>query len=243
MSGDRKKRSSGRADPDVAAARRMGDALEESGEIEKAAAVLAKAAGRATRDAGLLMDLGYARLAAGDGAGARDAFERALTLRPADALIRRPLAQIYESMGKPAEAAAALAGISPEGASPRMLGDLARLYLGLKRYRQAEETCKALQRIDPEHALLAQHGMTLCRIKQGDWRGALDVALSATRLDRYDLTTAFLAYAKDRLFKSVPDAARREAELNERFLAELREHDVIHAEDEGTSGADEVIIG
>jgi len=242
MSGDRKKRS-GRTDPDVAAARRMGDALEARGETEKAAAVLAKAAGRATRDAGLLMDLGYARLAAGDGAGARQALERAMVLRPADALIRRPLAQIYESLGKPAEAAAALAAISPEHASPRVLGDLVRLYLGLKRYKAAEQACVALQKIDPEHTLLAQHGMTLCRIKQGDWRGALDVALSATRLDRYDLTTAFLAYAKDRLFRSVPDAAPREAELLARFLAELREHDVIHAEDEGTFGADEVIIG
>jgi len=242
MSGDRKKRAGGR-DSDVEAARRMGAALEERGEAGKAAALLAKAAGRATHDAGLLMDLGYARLAAGDAAGARQAFEKALVLRPADPLIRRPLAQIYESLGKPAQAAAALAAIPPGGASPRVLGDLARLYLGLKRYRQAEEACAALQGIDPEHALLAQHGMTLCRIKQGDWRGALDVALSATRLDRYDLTTAFLAYAKDRLFRSVPDAPGREAELLARFLAELREHDVIHAEDEGTFGADEVIIG
>jgi tetratricopeptide (TPR) repeat protein len=189
----------------------------------------------ATRDPDVLVELGYARLNAGDAAKARQAFERALALRPGDALIRRPLAQIYESAGKAKEAADTLAAIPPAAASPRVLGDLARLYLGLKRYGEAEEACAALRSADPEHALLAQHGITLCRIKRGDWRGALDVALSATRLDRFDLTTAFLAYAKDRLFHSVPDAARREAELVERFLAELREHEDAHAEDDGAA--------
>jgi tetratricopeptide (TPR) repeat protein len=254
MSGDAKKRSGhvgrkGAAKPasDVAAARRLGDELEERGDPGGAAAVLEKAAGRATGDIDLLVDLGYARLTAGDPAGARDAFERALALRPGDSLIRRPLAQIYESLRKPAQAAAALAAIPPEAATPRVLGDLARLYLGLKRYREAEETCRALVTSDPDHALLAQHGVTLCRIKRGDWRGALDVALTATRLDRFDLTTAFLAYAKDRLFHRVPDAERREAELTERFLAELREHDEAHAGDEGSgaagTGMEEVVGG
>lgn len=219
---------------DVLAARRLSDSLEERGDLKGAAEALERVAAGATRDPDLLVDLGYARLNAGDGAGARRAFERALALRPADALIRRPLAQIYESAGKAQQAAETLAAIPRGAAAPRVLGDLARLYLGLKRYREAEEAFVALRGGDPEHALLAQHGITLCRIKRGDWRGALDVALSATRLDRFDLTTAFLAYAKDRLFHRVPDAARREAELVERFLAELREHEDAHA-DEGAA--------
>jgi tetratricopeptide (TPR) repeat protein len=218
---------------DAGIARRLSDALEEEGDLKGAAAVLERVAGRATRDPDLLVDLGYARLNAGDGAGARRAFERALALRPTDPLIRRPLAQIYESLGKPKQAAETLAAIPAGAASPRVLGDLARLYLGSKRYREAEEACDALRKRDPEHALLAQHGMTLCRIKRGDWRGALDVALTATRLDRFDLTTAFLAYAKDRLFHRVPDADRREADLVERFLAELREHEDAHADERG----------
>ncbi len=240
---DRGKRS---AAGEVEEARRLSDALEERGDPRAAAAVLEKAAGR-DADPDLLVDLGYARLTAGDAAGARGAFERALALRPSDALIRRPLAQIYESLRKPAEAARTLAAIPREAASPRVLGDLARLYLATKRYPEAEEACRALVTRDPDHALLAQHGVTLCRIKRGDWRGALDVALTATRLDRFDLTTAFLAYAKDRLFHRVPDAERREAELTERFLAELREHDEAHAGDEGGAaagtGMEEVVGG
>jgi tetratricopeptide (TPR) repeat protein len=230
---------------DAEAARRLSEALEERGDLKGAAAALEKVAGAATRDPDLLVDLGYARLNAGDTAGARRAFERALALRPTDALIRRPLAQIHESLGKPKQAAETLAAIPRRAASPRVLGDLARLYLALKQYDDAEAACSALRASDPDHALLAQHGITLCRIKRGDWRGALDVALSATRLDRFDLTTAFLAYAKDRLFHRVPDADRREAELVERFLAELHEHEDAHAEDEGAAPGtvDEEAIG
>jgi tetratricopeptide (TPR) repeat protein len=222
---------------DADSARRLSDALEERGDLKGAVAALERVAGGATRDADLLLDLGYARLNAGDTAGARGAFERALALRPADPVIRRPLAQIYESLGKPKQAAETLAAIPGAAASPRVLGDLARLYLGLKRYPEAEAACRALGSRDPDHALLAQHGATLCRIKRGDWRGALDVALTATRLDRFDLTTEFLAYAKDRLFYRVPDAERREAALTARFLAELREHDEAHAGDEGGEAA------
>ena len=221
---------------DADIARRLSDALEERGEIREAAAVLERVAEGAP-DPEVMVDLGYARLSAGDTVGARRAFERALALHPTDSLIRQPLAQIYESMGKPDRAAESLAAIPRALASPRVLGDLARLYLGLGRYREAEAACAALQTNDPEHALLAQHGMTLCRIKRGDWRGALDVALSATRLDRFDLTTAFLAYAKDRLFYNPPDALQREADLTERFLAALKQHEDAHAEEEGRFSA------
>jgi Flp pilus assembly protein TadD len=240
------RRAAGLRPDDAAIARRLSDALEERGELKDAAAVLERVAGRATRDPDLLVDLAYARLTAGDGEGARRAFEKALPLRPADALIRRPLAQIYESLGKPAKAAWTLAGIPVAAASPRVLGDLARLYLRLKKYREAEEAFRALRASDAEHALLAQHGLTLCRIKRGDWRGALDVALTATRLDRLDLTTAFLAYATDRLFRRVPDAENREAELTERLLRELSEHDDAHAEAESGaagSGQEEIVGG
>ena len=53
-------------------------------------------------------------------------------------------------------------------------------------------------------------------------------SISTTRVDRFSLTTEFLAYARDRLFGTVSDAEGREAELTERFSAELREHDDLH---------------
>jgi hypothetical protein len=114
-----------------------------------------------------------------------------------------------------------------------VLNDLARLYLQLERYSDAEAVFRSLRKLDPTHELLAQHGQTWCRIRRRDWRGALDVALNATRLDRYDLTTAFLTYAKDQLFGSAPDAERREAELGERLRAELYEHAELYSDDRG----------
>jgi tetratricopeptide (TPR) repeat protein len=224
---------------DAALARLLCRVLAASGERREALAVLERAAKRSPKDADLLIDLGYARLAADQTDQALHAFQRALPLRPQDALIRQPMARIHEMRGEASLAAKALAGVPQQTASPRLLGDLARLYLGLGRHRQAEAVFRALEVVDPEHVLLARHGSTWCLIKQGNWRLALEASLEATRLDRFGMTTALLAYAKDRLFTRVPDAERREAELGERLLAELREHDELHAEDEeaGLGGA------
>src|SRR5207237_77500 len=103
--------------------------------------------------------------------------------------------------------------------------------LELERYAEAEAAFRRLAAVDPEHELVARHGQAWCRIRQGDWRGALEAALDMTRLDRYDLTTAFLAYARDRLFGSVSESDTREAELGERFRSEMLEHLEWHGQD------------
>jgi tetratricopeptide (TPR) repeat protein len=212
------------------------EALEQ-GDLEAAEAWAGRcdaAAGEPAdpRCAALRVDLGFARLMGGDAPRARAALERAAEMLPEDADIRIALAQVYEAVGEPARAADALLQVPPEALSPRLLGERARLLLDLERWNEAEETFRALGRLDdPASDLLAVHGQCWCRIRTGDWRGALDAALGATRLDRYDLTTAFLAYAKDRLFSHPADAARREAELGERLRAELREHADLHSGD------------
>jgi Flp pilus assembly protein TadD len=216
----------------VGLARLLSDVLSAAGDSQEALAVLERASKSAPADAELLVELGYARLANGEAAPARKAFERALSLRPRDVLVRRPLAQIYEQMGHGALAAETLAAIPQESAGPRVLGDLAILYLNLERYQDAAAVFKRLLAVDPDQGLVAQHGLTFCMIKSQNWRGALDVALETIKLDRFDLTTNFLAYAKDRLFSRVPDAERVEKELRDRLIAELREHAEQHGEDE-----------
>lgn len=227
----------------VGLARLLSDVLEAAGEPQEALKVLETASKHAPTDAELLLELGYARLANGDAAQARKAFERALSLRPRDILIRQPLAQIYESMGETGLAAETLAAIPQDDATPRLLGDLAILFLNLERYPDAAETFRRLMATDPDHGLVAQHGLTFCMIKSQNWRGALDVALETIKLDRFDLTTNFLAYAKDRLFSRVPDAERVETELRERLIAELREHAELHGEDEAVERREEGIPG
>jgi Flp pilus assembly protein TadD len=223
----------------VGLARLLSDALQAAGDPREALAVLDKAAKHAPADAELLVELAYAHLADGNAAQARKGFERALSLRPRDILIRWPLAQIYESMGDTALAAETLAAVPPEDASPRLLGELAILYLNLERYQDAAGVFRRFLAADPEHGLLAQHGLTFCMIKSQNWRGALDVALATIKLDRFDLTTNFLAYAKDRLFSRVPDAEKVESDLRERLVAELTEHAELHGEDEARGGREE----
>ncbi len=216
-------------------ARELAEVLSTSGAFAEAATVLEGATKLAANDAALHVDLGYARMLSGDRSGARDAAGRAASLEPDDEPTWRSLARLYEALGEPALAAQALGTGARLTPSPRALTDLARLYLQLERYADAETSFESLATADPEHELVARHGQTFCRIKRGDWRGALDIALSATRLDRLDLTTAFLGYAKDRLFTRVPDAQSREADLAERFQAELAEHDELHSVEGGVA--------
>jgi Flp pilus assembly protein TadD len=228
------------APDDVSIARRLGEVLATSGTWSEAAATLERAAVSTPGDIDLLVDLGYACMMSGDRARARAALERAASLRPADAVIQYSLAQFYEAMGEPALAAAVLIPLTQHAASPRLLSDLTLLLLRLERWNEAEAYFIRLQWLDPDHYLIAQHGRIWCRIREQNWRGAFDLALEATRLDRYDLTTALLDYVKDRLFGQVLDSARREAELGERIMAELLSHAEQHADEHiaGGTGVD-----
>lgn len=228
---------------DVNLARLLADVLESSGQGEQARAVLERALGKAPRDPDLLVELAYARLAVGEVAGARQAFERALSMRPGDPQIRQPLAQVYLRAGDKALAAETLSGVPRGRASVAMLVELARLQLDLGRFVEAETTFEALGRIGPAGAVVGGHGVAWCRIRRGDWRGALEVLLDTIRVDRFDFTTELLAYAKDRLFTRVPDAPRRESELRDRLDAELSAHADLHGHEvageteEGIAGA------
>jgi Flp pilus assembly protein TadD len=227
----------------VGLARLLVDALEAAGHTGEALAVLERSVKEAPGNADLLVEHGYALLAAGYPTSARKAFERALSMRPKDRLIRQPLAQIYEALGEFALAAETLAGVPRDTVSPRILGDLALLHLRLEQYDRAADTFRTLATVDPEHAVVAQHGLLWCEIRAGDWRGALDVALDTIRIDRFDLTTDFLAYAKDRLFSRVPDAERREADLRERLYGELMEHADLHGDDDARGSREEGATG
>lgn len=216
---------------DPALARQLGDILSARGAWAEARTLLEAALPGLPGDTTLLIDLGFLRLMSGDRSGARQALEQAVSLQPGDWSIRRSLALIYEAAGEPALAAEALATVPPAAATPRLLGHLAQLQLRLERYEEAEAVFLSLAALDPEHEIVILHGRTWCRIKKRDWRGALEVALAATRLDRLDLTTAFLAHARDGLFGRASCTEQEEAELAERFFMELQEHDEVHGDE------------
>ena len=238
-------RAVGLARTDTTLRRQLGEALAASGDLPAAAATLDAAARLTPDDAAVLVDLAHVRQMLGDGAGARAAIERAATLQPADATIQLSLARIYESLGQDELAAATFGEVAQAAPTAAVLLDLARLNLRLDRHVAAEAAFRRLAALDPDRDLVAQHGRIWSRIQRRDWRGALELALYVAKADRFDLTTALLAYAKDRLFTRVPadEAAARETALRERFEGELREQAELYSADRGTrvsgSGAGE----
>ena len=221
---------------DVPVARRLSEALIERGDLNEAVAALEQVATGTPEDADLLVDIGYLSLISNDRAKARATLERAATLKPEDAAIQYSLAQMYETLGEPARAAAILLPIARHTLSPRLLNELTLLLLQLGQWDEAETSFVSLQRLDPEHELIAQHGRVWCRVEKRDWRGAFDLALEATRLDRYELTTALLTYIKDQLFGQAANQEAREAELDRRVMAELREHAELHSGEDIAGG-------
>ena len=210
----------------IAIGRQLGEAQAASGDLMGARATLDGLAARAPDDTAVLIDLAHVSQIAGDGVAARAAIERAAALQSDDPVIRLAQACLYESQGELALAAKAFTALAEQAPSPGVLGNLARLYLVLGQYREADATFRQLGILDPDAELVARHGRIWCQVKRGDWRSALEQALGAARADRYDLTTALLAYARDRLFTRVPpeEIAERETALAARFGAELREY-------------------
>ncbi len=230
---------------DTTLRRQLGEALAASGDLPAAAAALEAAAQLTPDDVAVLVDLAHVRQMLGDGAGARTAIEQAATVQPADVAIQLSLARIYESLGEEALAAATFASVAQAMPTDAVLLDLARLNLRLGRNVEAEAAFRQLAALDPDRDLVAQHGRIWARIQRGDWRGALEVALYVAKADRFDLTTALLAYAKDRLFTrvSADEVAARETALRERFEGELQEQAELYSADRDTresgSGAGE----
>jgi tetratricopeptide (TPR) repeat protein len=219
---------------DVAIMRQLGEALAANADTVGAEAILAEAARIAPGDAAVLVDLAHVRQLLGDRTGARLAIEQAAVQSDA-AAIRVDQVRLYESLGETHLAVATLAEVVRATPTPALLVDLARLYLELEQYADADEAFRRLGALGPEQELLALHGRIWSQIKRRDWRSALGLALHAARLDRFNLTTALLSYAGDRLFTRLPsdEIAARESQLEARFTAELHEH----AENSGTEDA------
>ena len=210
----------------IAIGRQLGEAQAANGDLGGARATLDQLAARAPNDAAVLVDLAHVCQIVGDDAAARAAIERAAALQSDDPAIRLAQARLYESQGELALAVTTFAELARLTLAPGILTNLARLSLAQGQFRGADTIFRQLGALDPEAELVARHGRIWCQLRRGDWRSALEQALGAARADRYDLTTALLAYARDRLFTRVPqdEITTREAALEARFAAEMREY-------------------
>ena len=166
--------------------------------------------------------------------------ERASRLNRGDLSILRNLAGMYISAGRPGPALETLRQIlelQPEDVLACC--DAAWLHLGLGRHEEAAAMFRTLRRVDTEpereHELYALHGLAMTEIHRGNWRGALDLAIEATRLDRYEQTTMMLQFLNGKLFGTA-GVTVTQADLDARFEAEHAEHRRWHAEARPSAG-------
>ena len=110
--------------------------------------------------------------------------------------------------------------------------DAAELNLALGRAENAVLEYSRLTAIDdePEHEVYAYHGMIQGEIQREQWRRALDLAIEATRVDRYGRTTDLLAYVVTQVFGKADRPAPSRAEVDEALAASQAEHRRLHAE-------------
>lgn len=221
------------ADPtDVSRQRLLVEAQLSAGDLSGARQTYAAIHAAGGADAALLVDLAHLYQLADDAAGARSAIEQAAQLAPDNSAIQLAQAQLYESQGDLAAAVPLYEALAAQYPTAATQLELARCLLALGRFRAADRAFRTLGRIDQDAELLARHGRIWCQVQLGDWRTALEQALGAARADRYDLTTALLAYARDRLFTRLPqeEITAREAALASRFQAVLQEQREVQAE-------------
>jgi tetratricopeptide (TPR) repeat protein len=205
-------------------------ALLSAGKPAEAAEALQAVLRLRPGDAPVLVDLGNVLLALGRVEDAIGALVQARRAVPGDLTILRNLADMYVSANRPQQALETVREIlelQPEEALA--LCDAAWLYLQLGRFDDAAAAFQTLRRSDADHELYAVHGLVMTEIRRHSWRRALDRAIEATRLDRYELTTILLAFVSEKLFGKT-EGAVSEAELFARFEEEHREHRRLHAE-------------
>jgi tetratricopeptide (TPR) repeat protein len=161
---------------------------------------------------------------------ALNALQRARQLHQGDLAILRNLSDMYASALRTEEALATnleILELRPDDLLATC--DIAWLLWQLKRLDEAAAIFLKLRRIDPEHELYAIHGLVMTEIKRHSWRKALDLAIEAARLDRFDLTTTLLSFISGKLFgKSGHEIS--EKDLHARFAAVHWDHRRVHAE-------------
>jgi tetratricopeptide (TPR) repeat protein len=218
---------------DVEAWRELGHAAEAVGDLREASNAFREVLQRQPDDTRVLTDLGHTLYALGDTKGAISALAQVVGREPSNIAAMRNLTAIYRSSGDP-RAALRMATSIVEWQPFNVLGllDVAELQLELGDTGGAAQAYEKLRTIDVDdgHEVYAYHGLIRVELMRENWRGALDYAIDATRLDRDDLTTQLLAFIAKQAFGQGQGTTMTWSELEPAFAREAREHHRIHGE-------------
>jgi tetratricopeptide (TPR) repeat protein len=214
--------------------RDLADALLADGRVDEAFAAIERAAELRPDDVSALVDLAHVAHASGRTEAGIGYLEQALerSVENLDAL--RGLVEMYRAAGRPEDALEAgrkIVGYTPEDVLAAL--DVAELNLSLDRLEEAVEAFRWLRDVDdePDHEVLAYHGMIEAELRRERWRSALDLAVDATRVDRFGRTTDVLAYAVAKVFGAGDRPAPSAREIEDALAASRSEHRQLHAGD------------
>lgn len=218
---------------DVDAWHDLSDALVEAGRLEEATGALREIVQLRPQDPVALLDLGHILHALGQDDEAISLLSLAAELQPGNLATLRTLVDIYrrtDQTEKAVGAARQIVDLQPEDVLGTM--DVADLSLALGRLDEAVDAYRRLRGIDEDdHEVYAYHGMINAEMQRQAWRRALDLAIDATRIDRYGLTTDLLAFNVAQVFGASDRPVPSRAEVDAALAAEQAEHRRLHTEE------------
>jgi tetratricopeptide (TPR) repeat protein len=212
--------------------RDLADGLLAEGRIEDAANAIKKAVERRPDDVALLVDLAHVAHASGNTDVAIGTLEQALELDFGNVAALRGLVGMYREANRLEDALRVgrkVVAYRPEDVLTAL--DVAELTLALDRMEEAVEAFRWLRDIDdePDHEVYAMHGMIEAELRRERWRVALDLAVDATRVDRFGRTTDILAYAVTQVFGAGDRPAPSRRDVDDALAASRDEHRRLHA--------------
>ena len=183
-------------------------------------------------DVPTLVQLGTVLYVVGSTDDAIAALELALERKPGDLGALRSLTAVCRSAGLRERAlvlARTIVALTLDDVDAAI--DVAELCLELGRLDEAVDAFQWLREIDdePEHEVYACHGMIEAELRREGWRSALDLAIDATRVDRYGRTTDLLAYVVVQVFGSSGRRAPSRRDIEDMLEASRAEHRRLHA--------------
>ena len=211
--------------------RDLADAFLFEGRIEDAARAIKQAVELRPDDLASLVDLAHVAYASGGAPVAITSLEQVLERDPGNPAALRGLVGMYREAGRLEDAlgvARKIVAFTPEDVPAAL--DVVELTLALDRLEEAVEAFRWLRDVDdePDHEVYAYHGMIEAELRRERWRVALDLAIDATRVDRFGRTTDILAYVVTQVFGAGDRPAPSRRDVDDALAASRDEHRRLH---------------